>query len=52
MTIDRRIAIGDCVLFGLLAVPGLGPMLIDALIMLNEVLGLPGAAIAAVTGRE
>ena len=44
MTIDKHIALGDCVLFGFLAVPGLGSMIIAALISLNEMLGLPGAA--------
>ena len=44
MTIDKHVALSDCVLFALLAVPGLGSMIIAALISLNAVLGLPGAA--------
>lgn len=38
----RQVAIGDAVLFGVLAVPGLGPAVIAWLVQLNTALGLGG----------
>ena len=39
----RQVAIGDAVLFGVLAVPFLGPALIGWLVQLNTALGLGGS---------
>ncbi len=44
MSIERRIAAGDLGLFLALAVPGLGPWLLESLLGLNQLLGLPGHA--------
>lgn len=42
MSIERRIAAGDLGLFLALAIPGLGPWLVESLLQLNGILGLPG----------
>lgn len=44
MSIDRRIAATDLGLFILLAIPGLGSRLVEALLTLNQSLALPGSA--------
>lgn len=44
MSIERRIAAGDLGLFLALAVPGLGPWLVESLLGLNRLLELPGHA--------
>ena len=44
MNVDRQVALGDLLLFTPLALPGVGPWIVDLLLRFNAVAALPGTA--------